>query len=216
MIPPHPATSSPCGAALDIGWEAGSEAVSSPRYRAAAVGPDLGADRGRRHGMDCGGHRRATAFREHLHRAGVPEMSSEQMHAEEAYTYATAISVAVALAVSALAALAVTWYFSRRVQRSVAEVSSAAAAVADGHYDSRVSPPQLGDSFDSLARAFNQMASWLESVEATRRQLFGDLAHEIRTPVSVLKAYLEAVEDGVKDLHRETITMLRDQTRRLV
>lgn len=90
-------------------------------------------------------------FREHLHRAGVPAMSSEQMHAEEAYTYATAISIGVALAVSALAALVVTWYFSRRVQRSVAEVSSAAAAVADGRYDSRVSPPQLGDDFDSLA-----------------------------------------------------------------
>jgi signal transduction histidine kinase len=155
-------------------------------------------------------------FREHLRRAGVPAMSGEQMHAEEAYTYATAISIAVALGVSALAALVVTWYFSRRVQSSVAEVSLAAAAVADGRYDSRVSPPQLGDDFDSLARAFNQMADRLESVETTRRRLFGDLAHEIRTPVSVLEAYLEAVEDGVKTLDRETITMLRDQARRLV
>jgi two-component system, OmpR family, sensor histidine kinase BaeS len=155
-------------------------------------------------------------FREHLRRAGVAAESSEQMHAEEAYTYATAIAIAMALGVSALAALVVTWYFSRRVQRSVAEVSSAAAAVADGRYDSRVSPPHLGDDFDSLARAFNQMASRLESVETTRRRLFGDLAHEIRTPVSVLEAYLEAVEDGVKTLDPETITKLRDQTRRLV
>jgi two-component system sensor histidine kinase BaeS len=155
-------------------------------------------------------------FREHLHRAGVPAMSNEQMHAEEAYTYATAISIAVALAVSALAALVVTWYFSRRVQRSVADVSSAAAAVADGHYDSRVSTPRLGEDFDSLAKAFNQMASRLESVDATRRRLFGDLAHEIRTPVSVLEAYFEAVEDGVKSLDRDTVAMLRDQTHRLV
>jgi signal transduction histidine kinase len=155
-------------------------------------------------------------FREHLHRAGVAAMSSEQMHAEQAYTYATAISIGVALAVSALAALVVTWYFSRRVQHSVAEVASAAAAVADGRYDSRVSPPQLGDDFDSLAEAFNQMADRLESVETTRRRLFGDLAHEIRTPVSVLDAYVEAVEDGVKTLDRETITLLRDQTHRLV
>jgi two-component system, OmpR family, sensor histidine kinase BaeS len=155
-------------------------------------------------------------FREHLHRAGVAAISSEQMHAEEAYTYATAISIGVALGVSALAALVVTWYFSRRVQRSVADVSLAAAAVADGRYDFRVSSPRLGDDFDSLARAFNQMASRLETVETTRRRLFGDLAHEIRTPVSVVEAYLEAVEDGVKTLDRETITMLRDQTRRLV
>jgi two-component system sensor histidine kinase BaeS len=155
-------------------------------------------------------------FREHLHRAGVAAMSSEQMHAEEAYTYATAISIGVALGVSALAALVVTWYFSRRVQRSVTEVSTAAAAVADGRYDFRVSSPRLGDDFDSLARAFNEMAGQLQSVETTRRRLFGDLAHEIRTPVSVLEAYFEAVEDGVKTLDRETITMLRDQTHRLV
>jgi two-component system, OmpR family, sensor histidine kinase BaeS len=155
-------------------------------------------------------------FREHLHRAGVAEMSSEQMHAEEAYTYATAISIGVALGVSALAALVVTWYFSRRLQRSVTDVSKAAAAVADGHYDSRVSSPNLGDDFDALARAFNQMAGRLESVESTRRRLFGDLAHEIRTPVSVLEAYIEAVEDGVRALDPETVAMLRDQTRRLV
>ena len=78
------------------------------------------------------------------------------MHAEEAYTYSTVISIAVALGVSALAALVVTWYFSRRVQRSLAEVSLAAAAVADGQYDFRVSSPQLGEDFDSLAKAFNQ------------------------------------------------------------
>jgi two-component system, OmpR family, sensor histidine kinase BaeS len=155
-------------------------------------------------------------FREHLHRAGVPANSDEQMHAEEAYTYATAISIGVALAVSVLAALCVTWYLSRRVQRSVAEVAQAAAAVADGHYDARVTSPQLGDDFDALAVAFNQMAGRLEAVEVTRRRLFGDLAHEIRTPIAVLEAYMEALEDGVKKLDPETTTVIRDQTRRLV
>ena len=60
------------------------------------------------------------------------------------------------------------------------------------------------------------MATRLESVEATRRRLFGDLAHEIRTPVSVLDAYIEALEDGVRTLTPETAEVLRDQTRRLV
>ena len=46
--------------------------------------------------------------------------------------------------------------------------------------------------------------------------MFGDLAHEIRTPVAVLEAYLEAVEDGVKTLDAQTIAMLREQTGRLV
>lgn len=155
-------------------------------------------------------------FREHLHRAGVPANSMEEVHAEEAYIYATVFSVGGALAVSALTALAVGWYISRRLQRSVTEVASAAAEVAQGRYDIRVSPPELGDDFEALASAFNQMASRLQTVEATRRRLFSDLAHEIRTPVSVLEAYFEALEDGVRTLDSTTAAMLRDQTGRLV
>ncbi len=155
-------------------------------------------------------------FREHLYMAGVTHDSAEQFHAEQAYRYATAISISVAVGVAALTAMVVTAYFSRRLQRSVGEVSVAATALADGNYGIRVSPPNLGEDFAQLASAFNEMAQRLESVESTRRQLFGDLAHEIRTPVSVLEAYMEAVEDGVKTLDSETIAMLRDQTRRLV
>ncbi|MDA2894354.1 ATP-binding protein [Mycolicibacterium sp. BiH015] len=155
-------------------------------------------------------------FREHLHRAGVPMDSLEEIHAEEAYGYATVISIGGALAVSALAALAVSFYVSRRLQRSITEVASAATDVARGKYDIRVSPPRLGDDFDALSTAFNQMASRLQAVDSTRQRLFGDLAHEIRTPVAVLEAYIEALEDGVRTLTPQTTAMLRDQTRRLV
>jgi len=155
-------------------------------------------------------------FREHLHRAGVPADSVEEFHAEEAYGYATVISIGVAVVVSALVALAVSFYVSRRLQRSVTEVATAAKVIAKGQYDIRVSPPRLGDDFDALAIAFNQMASRLQTVDSTRQRLFGDLAHEIRTPVAVLEAYIEALEDGVRTLTPATAAMLRDQTKRLV
>jgi signal transduction histidine kinase len=155
-------------------------------------------------------------FREHLHRAGVAHDSNEQFHAEQAYQHATALSIAVAITVAAATAFVVTAYLSRRLQRSIAEVSAAASAVAEGRYDIRVSSPDLGEEFDELAVAFNRMAERLQSVESTRRRMFGDLAHEIRTPVAVLEAYLEAVEDGVKTLDPQTMAMLREQTGRLV
>lgn len=155
-------------------------------------------------------------FREHLHQAGIAHDSNEQFHAEQAYEHATALSIGVAITVAALTAFIVTAVLTRRVQHSVADLSAAASAVAEGHYDIRVPSPRLGDEFDELATAFNQMAERLQTVESTRRQLFGDLAHEIRTPVSVLEAYLEAVEDGVKRLDQPTIAMLREQTGRLV
>jgi signal transduction histidine kinase len=135
---------------------------------------------------------------------------------EHAFREATRLSVAIALGVSALAALTLSWYLSRRLHRSATELSDAATSVANGRYDIRVSPPRLGKEFDAIADAFNTMAERLKEVETTRRRLLGDLAHEIRTPVAVLEAYMEALEDDVQSLDRETIGMLREQTRRLV
>ena len=155
-------------------------------------------------------------FRDHLYMAGVPANSNEQFHAEEAYRSATAISIAIATTMAALTAFVVTAYLSRRLQRPISELSAAATAVAEGRYNIRVTPPRLGEEFDELAIAFNEMAERLESVDSTRRRMFGDLAHEIRTPVAVLEAYLEAVEDGVRTLDSQTIAMLREQTGRLV
>ncbi|QUR66776.1 sensor histidine kinase [Mycobacterium spongiae] len=154
-------------------------------------------------------------FREHLRRAGVTAGSHQQHLVEEAYEYGAFIS-AVAVAVALVTALVVSWYLSRRLGRSVTDLASAAAAVATGRYDHRVETPHLGDDFAALATAFNQMATKLESVEQTRRRLFSDLAHEIRTPVSVLEAYTEALQDGVRTLNAESIAVLHDQSQRLV
>jgi signal transduction histidine kinase len=101
------------------------------------------------------------------------------------------------------------------VHRSATALSEAASAVAGGHYDIRVPPPRLGKEFDAVAAAFNKMAQQLGVVDETRRQMLADLAHEIRTPVAVLEAYMEALEDGVRQLDQDTIGTLRDQTRRL-
>lgn len=155
-------------------------------------------------------------FREHLRQAGVAHNSNEQFHAEQAYEHATAISIAVAIVIAGLTAFVVAWYLSRRLQRPIAEVAAAASSLAEGRYDIRVTSPQFGGEIDELAAAFNEMAQRLQAVETTRRQLFGDLAHEIRTPVAVLEAYLEAVEDGVKPLDPQTIRLLREQAGRLV
>ncbi len=154
-------------------------------------------------------------FRDHLQRAGVAPSSAERFHADQAYHSATALSLAVAVGAAAVAALAVTWYLTRRLQRSVTDLVSAATAVSRGRYDVRVPPTRLGDEFDALTEAFNQMAASLGSIEETRGRLLGDLAHEMRTPVAVLEAYLEAFEDGVATLDPDTVRMLRDQTRRL-
>ena len=153
-------------------------------------------------------------FRRLMDEAVVPGLNGNHPY-ERAFRDATAMSVGIALGVSALAALTLSWYLSRRVHRSATALSRVASAVANGHYDIRVPPPHLGKEFDAVAGAFNKMAQQLGVVDDARRQMLADLAHEIRTPVSVLEAYMEALEDGVQPLDQDTISTLRDQTRRL-
>ncbi len=154
-------------------------------------------------------------FHEHLRRAGMSASPSQVGHAEEAFRSASAVTLTLALLAALAAALVVSAYVTSRVGRSVSAVAAAAGDVAGGHYDARVPQPGLGDEFDKLALSFNAMADRLETVEDTRRRLLADLAHEMRTPVATLDAYLEALEDGVATLDTTTTAVLRDQTRRL-
>jgi signal transduction histidine kinase len=154
-------------------------------------------------------------FHEHLARASIGSTSAQSLHTEEAYQSANAISLSLALLAAMAAALVVSVYQSRRIGRSVANFATAASDVAGGHYDVRVPGPGLGPEFDALASGFNQMAGRLGSVEQTRRRLLADLGHEMRTPVAMLEAYLEALEDGVATLDAGTAELLRAQTKRL-
>ncbi|MEO6627005.1 MAG: ATP-binding protein [Aquihabitans sp.] len=154
-------------------------------------------------------------FREHLLQAGVAHTASETGHVEEAFASALIIAVAVALLVSVVIALTVTWYFTRRVQRSVLAVAVAATAIAEGRHGSRVPSPALGVEFDQLAGTVNQLAQRLEGIETTRRRMLADLAHEIRTPLATIDAHLEALEDGVRELDDPTLAVLRGSTHRL-
>lgn len=154
-------------------------------------------------------------FRGHLHRAGVSHTSAEAQHVEEAFSSALLISISVALLAATITALAVTWYFTRRVMRSIGQVAGAASEVAAGRYGNRVADPGLGVEFATLAESYNSLAQRLGKVEAIRRRMLADLAHEMRTPLATVDAHLEAVEDGVRSLDEDTLTVIRLSTSRL-
>ena len=154
-------------------------------------------------------------FHEHLRRAGVGHTSAEAGHVEEAFTSALLIALGVALAASLLMTLAVSAYFTRRVQRSTSAVTLAASRITEGHYGSRVPSPAMGLEFELLADTVNQLAQRLGDVEDTRRRILADLAHEMRTPLAAIEAHLEAVEDGVRQLDGDTLGILHGATQRL-
>ncbi|WP_245617159.1 sensor histidine kinase [Knoellia subterranea] len=134
---------------------------------------------------------------------------------EEAFGSALIIALGAALTASVILALGVTAFFTRRIQRSTTAVANSAAKIANGQYQTQVPSPGLGAEFDQLAATINDLARRLGDVEATRRRLLADLAHEMRTPLSSIEAHLEAVEDGVRRLDDGTMDVLHGNTARL-
>lgn len=156
-----------------------------------------------------------TIFTNHLREAGDDHTTEETDHLEQAFASALLVSISLALIASVLAALAVSWYFSRRVQRSIDAVAEAASQIATGNYAARVAEPGLGEEFTTLALSYNRLAERLEATERTRRSMLADLAHEMRTPLATIDAHLEAVEDGIRPLDEETMGVVRGSTSRL-
>ncbi|MBI4219090.1 MAG: GHKL domain-containing protein, partial [Chloroflexi bacterium] len=71
------------------------------------------------------------------------------------------------------------------------------------------------DEVGQLATTFNDMAEGLQHAEEQRRTLAADVAHELRTPISNLQGYLEAIKDGVLQPEPATIENLYQQVRHL-
>lgn len=153
-------------------------------------------------------------FHDHLGQAGIHD-SSQAAHVEEAFTQAIVLAWGLAVAIAVLLALAVSWYITRRVQRSLVAVTTSAARIAGGRYDTRVHSPGLGREFDELAVTVNELARRLDATETTRRRMLADLGHEMRTPIATLDSYLEALDDGVRTFDDDTRQVLRSATGRL-
>ncbi len=100
----------------------------------------------------------------------------------------------------------------RRVGVPASDLVGAANRVADGEYSVRVierGPPFLR----SYTRAFNTMVERLQSQDALRRQLMADVAHELRTPLSVIQGRLEGLLDGVYPRDDERLRLVLEETR---
>jgi len=103
---------------------------------------------------------------------------------------------------------------SRGFTAPVARLTAAARRIAGGDLSQRV--PETGSAeMAALGRAFNQMATDLEKAEELRRNMVADLAHELRTPLSVIQGNLRAILDGVYPLEQAEIATLYDETRLL-
>jgi len=111
-------------------------------------------------------------------------------------------------------ALVLSWWLGRRWLAPVGALVAGARSIAAGRLDTRV-PAQGGHELARLVDTFNHMAEQLASMEASRRQWIGDVAHELRTPLAAMRAEIEAVQDGVRQFDDNTALRLHRQVMRL-
>ncbi len=108
-------------------------------------------------------------------------------------------------------ALVITFFLSRRILAPVKALTLAARRLGQGDFSQRVrfkDKSEVGE----LAQTFNSMASDLERTEKLRRNMIADVAHELRTPLSNIRGYLEAIGDGVVEPDAATVRSLDEES----
>lgn len=119
----------------------------------------------------------------------------------------------IALLVGILA-VALAWPLANTLVRPLKRIAEAARGLAAGRFTTRAAVTG-NDELSDLGRDFNAMAHTLERTETARRQWMADISHELRTPLALLRAELEAMQDGVRPLSGDSVASLQADVARL-
>jgi signal transduction histidine kinase len=117
-------------------------------------------------------------------------------------------------AVASAAALASARLLAIGMTKPLRDMADAARSMAQGDYRQRVHTTSR-DEVGRLAEAFNKMAAELATVERLRRDLVANVSHELKTPISALRARLENLLDGVEQPDPEILQVMLQQAERL-
>ncbi len=132
-----------------------------------------------------------------------PEFEAALLHIiQQAIIKAAWISAGIALFLALLLATILI--------RPIQTLTQAASRLSLGKLDTRVKIKSTTE-LATLGKAFNHMAQSLEDAEQNRKMMTADIAHELRTPLAVQRANLEALQDGVFPLTRENINQVLAQ-----
>ncbi len=129
---------------------------------------------------------------------------------QRAFINAINRSLLFAVGSAGIAAIFLTIMLSRRILQPIEALTVAARRLGQGDLSQRVNI-HSGDEIGELAMAFNAMADGLSRLERLRRNMVSDVAHELRTPLSNVRGYLEAIQDGLADPNPEVIDSLHEE-----
>lgn len=116
-----------------------------------------------------------------------------------------------AAALSALLAVIVAALVTRQLTRPLARLADGAARLQGGERDLQLPVPRRQDELRDLTLAFNELTTSLARQEAWRRGLVADIAHDLRTPLAVMRSEIEAMQDGLHPLDEAGLARLHGE-----
>jgi signal transduction histidine kinase len=133
---------------------------------------------------------------------------------EEEFIQRTSLMLVYSAVGASVVALVLGILLSRTLTRPIRELTEATQAVAGGNLGLQVSV-RSRDEMGELAASFNKMSVDLARSTDARKQMTADIAHELRTPLSLILGHAEAVHDGVLPPSRENFEIIREEAVRL-
>lgn len=124
-------------------------------------------------------------------------------------------AIGLAAVLAGLLATAAAGFAVGRLHRPLRDMTAVAQAIRAGDRDARAPRPAVAE-LRQLADALNDLAAWLQQSEALRRRVTRDVAHQLRTPLAVLRSHLEALRDGVWEPTPERIALCHGEVLKLV
>lgn len=118
--------------------------------------------------------------------------------------------------ISTLVAVIVAYLFSKELTKPLKQISQAAKVIAGGEFQKRLAIDSR-DEIGELALSFNNMAKNLENQENMRREFVANVTHELRTPMTSLRGFIEGILDGTipEEKQKDYLLIVKDETERL-